>query len=196
MSPDSVSHWIDRLQAGDRVAAGQLWQRYFRRLVGLAREKLAGSPRRAADEEDVALSAFASFCEGAEQGRFPELTDRDGLWRLLVVITARKAGHLRRDLACEKRGGGQLLEAGQSSEGDGWLAVVLSREPDPAFAAAAADEHRRLMAALPDDELRTVALMRMQGHEVAEIAARLDYVERSIKRKLALIRELWEKELG
>jgi hypothetical protein len=175
------------------MAVEQLWQRYFHRLVGLARQKLADSPRRVADEEDVALSAFASFCEGAEQGRFPELTDRDGLWRLLVVITARKAGHLRRDQACLKRGGG-LDEAGQNSE-RGWLGEILSREPDPAFATMAADEHRRLMEALPE-ELRTVALMRMQGHGVAEIAARLRYVERSIKRKLQLIRELWERELG
>lgn len=196
MSSDSVSHWIARLQAGDRADVELLWRRYFLRLVALARQKLADSPRRVADEEDVALSAFASFCEGAEQGRFPELTDRDGLWPLLVVITARKAGHLRRDQACLKRGGRGLVAAGQDSEGDGWLGEVLSREPDPAFAAIAADEHRQLMETLPDDELRTVALMRMQGQGIAEIASRLGYVERSIKRKLQLIRELWERELG
>ena len=48
-------------------------------------------PRVAADEEDVALSAFDSFCRGAQRGRFPQLDDRDNLWRLLVVITSRKA---------------------------------------------------------------------------------------------------------
>jgi DNA-directed RNA polymerase specialized sigma24 family protein len=196
MRPDSVTHWIDRLQTGDRLAAERLWGRYFHRLVGLARKKLADAPRRVADEEDVALSAFESFCQGAELGRFPDLTDREGLWRLLVVITARKAGHLRRDLACARRGGGALVEAGQGSEGGGWLCEVLSREPDPAIAAIAADEHRRLMAALPSDELRTVALLRMQGHDVEEIARQLGYVERSIKRKLRMIRDAWEKELG
>jgi hypothetical protein len=51
----SVSHWIRQLQAGDPAAAEPLWQRYFRRLVGLARARLRGAPRRAADEEDVAL---------------------------------------------------------------------------------------------------------------------------------------------
>jgi len=194
MPTDSVSHWIDRLQAGDRAAAAELWQRYFRRLVGLARKKLADSPRRAADEEDVALSAFDSFCRNAEAGRFPDLADRDGLWRLLVVIPSRKAGRLRRDQACQKRGGGALVGAGQDSESDGWLSEILSREPDPAFAAAAADEHRRLMEALPE-ELRAVALLRMQGDDVAEIAARLGYVERSIRRKLQLVREIWEASL-
>jgi hypothetical protein len=54
-------------------------------------KKLLGAPRGMADEEDVALSAFDSFCRGAEQGRFPQLSDRDDLWRLLFVITERKA---------------------------------------------------------------------------------------------------------
>jgi hypothetical protein len=110
MSSDgSVTRWIDQLQLGDPAAVQQLWQRYFQRLVGLARKKLANAPRRVADEEDVALSAFDSFCRNAEQGRFPDLADRDGLWRLLVVMTARKAGHLRRDQGRQKRGGGQLV---------------------------------------------------------------------------------------
>ena len=60
----SVTHWINQLKAGDPDAAQKLWERYFRRLVSLARKK-----RRAADEEDVALSAFDSFCRGAEQDR-------------------------------------------------------------------------------------------------------------------------------
>src|SRR5262249_37281756 len=61
-SEGSVSHWIGQLKAGDHAAAQELWNNYFHRLVGLARKKLEGAPRRAADEEDVALSAFTSFC--------------------------------------------------------------------------------------------------------------------------------------
>ncbi len=61
-SDESVSQWLGQLQAGDPTAAQKLWERYFRRLVGLARKKLRAAPRRAADEEDVALSAFTGFC--------------------------------------------------------------------------------------------------------------------------------------
>jgi hypothetical protein len=96
-SKGSVTGWLDQLKAGDPLAAQKLWERYFRRLVGLARKKLQGARRGAADEEDVALSAFDSFCRGAEQGRFPRLDDRDNLWRLLMLLTARKAWHLARD---------------------------------------------------------------------------------------------------
>ena len=58
----SVTRWIGQLQTGDPAAAQLLWDRYFRRMVGLARKKLEGAKRGAADEEDVALSAFDSFC--------------------------------------------------------------------------------------------------------------------------------------
>jgi hypothetical protein len=71
----SVGQWLDQLHACDPNAAPKLWERYCRRLVGLARPKLQGTPPRAADEKDVALSAFGSFCRGAEQGRFPDLAD-------------------------------------------------------------------------------------------------------------------------
>src|SRR5262252_3193694 len=111
MSPEgSVTLWLALLRAGDHAAAQELWQRYFRRLVALARQWLRAAPRRAADAEDVALSAFDSFCRNAEAGRFPQLADRDSLWRLLVVLTARKAAHLKRDAGRQKRGGGAAGE--------------------------------------------------------------------------------------
>src|SRR5689334_24308479 len=111
MSPSgSVTLWIDQLQTGDAVAAQQIWERYFRRVVAFARRKLQGMPRRAADEEDVALSAFDSFYRGVEQGRFPHLHDRDDLWHLLVAITAHKAFDLIRREGCRKRGRGAVLD--------------------------------------------------------------------------------------
>src|SRR5271157_2090248 len=106
--PGSVSALIARLEAGDHEAAQPLWERYYPRLVELARKHLRGTTRRAADEEDVALSAFDSFCRGVEKGRFPQLKDRDGLWSLLVLITARKAADLANYNRRERRGGGQV----------------------------------------------------------------------------------------
>ena len=181
-SQGSVSRWIDGLAVRDEAAVEQLWRRYFPRLVGLARKRLRGAPRRLEDEEDVALSAFASFCRAAEAGRFPELLDREGLWRLLVVITVRKVGHLVRD---EGRRPVSPLDAEE----------LLSHEPSPEFAALAAEEHRRLLGCLGDPERALVATMRMEGHSVKEIADHLHYSERTIKRKLGLIRKTWEKEL-
>jgi DNA-directed RNA polymerase specialized sigma24 family protein len=188
-SEGSVTNLLDRLRAGDPAAARPLWERYFRRLIGLARHRLRDAPRRAADEEDVALSAFDSFCRNAERGRFPDLLDRDSLWRLLVVLTARKAAHLVRDESRLKRGGG-VDRAADQAETD----RLLSREPDPAFAAQVAEQFRRLLAGLGDPQLEGVALWRMDGFGVDEIAARLDCAPRTVKRKLQLIRSLWDRE--
>ena len=197
-SAASVTTWIEQLRAGNRAAAQHLWDRYFPRLVGLARTKLRALPRRAADEEDVALSAFDTFCRNAEQGRFPQLMDRDGLWRLLVVLSARKAAHQRRDQGRLKRGGG-LLTHGQTPAESGEESIldqVLSREPTPEFAAQAAEECQRLLRMLDDPQLEVLALARLEGYTVEEIAAQFGYAPRSIKRKLKLVRGVWEKELS
>jgi RNA polymerase sigma factor (sigma-70 family) len=184
----SVSHWLGQVRLGESGAARMLWERYFPRLVGLARKRLQDAPRRVADEEDVALSAFNSFCRAAEAGRFPDLLDRDGLWRLLVTLTARKAAHLLRDQARLKRGGAA------AAGGDDRLEEALGDEPSPAFAAELAEGYQRLLARLADKELEAVAVWRMEGYSVEEIADKLGYAPRSIKRKLQLIRELWEEE--
>src|SRR4051794_6018164 len=101
----SVSLWIDDLKGGGAEATRRVGARFYGGLVRLARAKLRAVPRVAADEEDVALSAFDSFCAGVQGGRFPRLDDRDDLWRVLVTIAARKAGHQVRDQFREKRGG-------------------------------------------------------------------------------------------
>jgi DNA-directed RNA polymerase specialized sigma24 family protein len=194
----SITRWLSQLQAGDATAAQPLWECYFRRLVGLARKRLQGAPRSAADEEDVALSAFDSFCRAVERGRFPDLADRDSLWRLLVVMTARKATHLRRDEGRQMQGGGAHFTSDTPTDSDerSVLSQLLSREPAPEFAAQMREECDRLLRGLGDDDLKSVALWRMEGYTVEEIATKLRCVTRTVKRKLQLIRGIWEKELG
>ena len=141
----SISQWILGAKQGDSQAIGRLWQCYFERLVRLARQRLADSPRRAADEEDVALSAFASFCSAAEAGRFPDLADRHDLWRLLIQLTAQKAVDQQRRQRRIKRGGGNVrgesaLVHHDESGTDKGLAQVVGDAPTPEFAAMVAEE--------------------------------------------------------
>jgi DNA-directed RNA polymerase specialized sigma24 family protein len=198
---ESITRWIALLKEGDPAAAQQLWERYFRRLVGLAREKLGGAPRRVADEEDVALSAFDSFCRAAGRGRFPQLTDRDDLWPLLFVITERKAADLVGYNRRRKRGGGVVLgESGlvgpaSRAEADTGLDQFPGDEPSPEFAAQVAEECRRLLELL-DDSQRAVALWKMEGFTNEEIAERLGCVPRTVERKLGMIRKHWAREMG
>jgi RNA polymerase sigma factor (sigma-70 family) len=196
----SVTHWLDLLKAGEPAAAQQVWERYFERLVRLARKRLLGEARRVADEEDVALSAFASFCRCAELGRFPQLQDRDDLWQLLVVLTARKALALVRSERRQKRGGGKVRAASdfhESGKGadESALAQIIGREPTPEFAAQFEEESERLLAHLGNDELRAVARSKLEGYTNEEIAQKLDCVPRTVERRLRTIRGLWSKEL-
>jgi DNA-directed RNA polymerase specialized sigma24 family protein len=195
----SVTHWIVQLKAGDRAAAQPLWENYFRQLTARARHQLAAAPRRAADEEDVALSAFASFCCAAEQGRFPRLDDRHDLWQVLMVLTDRKAYDLVRDERRQRRGGGKVLDEAaladeQASAPTSPLAQIPDQGTSPAFAALLADECQRLLGRLTDSDLRRVAVLKMEGYTVEEIAGQLGRVPRTIKRWLQLIRRIWNEE--
>jgi ECF sigma factor len=130
-SEGSITVWIGRLRAGEPMAAQPLWEAYFGRLVELARWKLAGRLSAAADEEDVALSAFDSFCRRAGEGRFPDIEDRDDLWKLLIALTARKALNVIRREGQQKRGGGRVLSASSlvaDGEADAY-AALLDWEP-------------------------------------------------------------------
>jgi DNA-directed RNA polymerase specialized sigma24 family protein len=188
----SVSRWLGPLQEGDPAAAQQLFQRFFVRLVKLARKRLRSARPTVADEEDVALSAFDSFCRNAKRGRFPQLLDRDDLWRVLVTITARKVCHLRRDAARLKRGGGTAADPRPDEEPN--LDEVVGNEPTPEFAAQMAEECQRLLKQLGNSELEAVALWKMEGYTNGEIATRLSCAPKSVQRKLHLIRSIWEKE--
>jgi DNA-directed RNA polymerase specialized sigma24 family protein len=194
-SAGSVTHWLGQLKEGEQDAAQPLWEGYFQRLVRLARKKLGGAQRRVADEEDVALSAFDSFCRGAEQGRFPQLADRHDLWRLLVVITARKALDLRNREQALKRGGAAGA-APDTAPFEADLEQIVGSEPTPAFAAEVAEECRRLLDRLGDAGLRALALLKMECYTNEEIAAQLRYAVATVERRLRMIRGAWEKEVA
>jgi DNA-directed RNA polymerase specialized sigma24 family protein len=194
-TPDegSVTHWLGDLRSGGDAAAQRLWERYFERLVNVARERLR-RPGVAEDAEDAALSAFDSFCRGVEQGRFPRLDHRDDLWRLLVVITVRKAlDQIERQRAA-KRGGGRLIGEGGLEAGL-TLDHFAGREPSPELAVLVADQYKCLRARLGDDSLRLVLDLSLEGYRREEIAARMGRTLKTVTRKLEVIRKVWlEKE--
>ncbi len=191
----SITHWIHEIKEGESAAANALWEHYFEKLVRLARRKLDGMPRRIADEEDVALSAFDSFCRAAKKGRFPDLADRDGLWRLLIQMTARKAVDLIRYNERKKRKvlGESAIGDADATEAQG-IAQVIGDEPTPEFAAMVTEEYERLLALLEDRELEEIAIAKMEGFKNAEIARKQGCAVRTVERQLNLIRRKWGQE--
>jgi len=196
---EAVTGWIEHLRTGRETAALKLWSHFYVRLVGLARRKLRGVARRAVDEEDIVLSAFETFFRRAREGQFPRLQDRDDLWQLLVKITERKALNQLRYEGRKKRGSGKLrgesafLDKNASSRKAG-IGQVVSPEPTPEFAALVSESFQRLLDLLADDELREIALLKLEGHTNQEIAARTGRSLPTIERRLRLIRDRWKEE--
>lgn len=189
----SVSVWIRLLRGGESAAVRPLWDRYFRPLVHYARRKAKGRPQLEDQAEDMALSAFHSFCNAAMNGRFPDLLDRNELWKLLAVITSRKVNRQARDQARLKRGGGrtvQLLDSQGTIQN-----YVIDDEPTPESYAVMREELDRLVHVLHDPVLKRIALLTLDSYGIQEIAEQLGYTRRSIHRKLRLIRGIWEHYL-
>jgi RNA polymerase sigma factor (sigma-70 family) len=192
---DSVSDWIEGLRARRETAVAKFWNRFYALLVPLAYHKLRGARRGVADEEDVAASALATFIRRFQQGQFPSLHDRDGLWPLLVKITERKALNLARDQTRHKRGGGKVrgesaLQNRDNSTGGGGFDQVAGREPTPELAAAVNEALGRLL----DDGLRQIAVLKLEGRTNEEIASRIDRSPTTVERRLRLIRDMWKEE--
>ncbi len=201
MDPD-FAVLLARAQEGDEAASLAIWNSYYARLVNYARAKMKGMPRRAADEEDVALSAMNSFFQGAQQGRFSP-GDANELWKLLATITVRKAtGQLRKHHA-EKRGGGRVrgdsaFEANQVAADP--IAAAANFAPSTnaeseldalsPYLGAACEE---LLGQLDDPALRRIALLRLAGHTNDEIAQQLQCSVATVKRRVANIREQWSE---
>ena len=192
----SVTHVFRKLRAGDHSAAQKLWDHFLPRMVALARKTLSDGPQKVADADDAVQSAFFNFWQRAQRGIFTGDLHRDNLWNLLAVITVRKAKkQIRRELA-GKRGGGEVLGGSAVDDAVDFrsqsfrLDEALGQIPMPIF-----DLNCEELLLKLDEELRALALLRLKGHTNGEIADILDCTQRTVERKLKLIRLRWEHEL-
>jgi DNA-directed RNA polymerase specialized sigma24 family protein len=90
----------------------------------------------------------------------------------------------------QRRGGSQHIDVADLLDlPDADLDDLAGDAPDPASAAAVADELHSLLSGLPGDDLRQIAQLRLEGHNLPAIARQLGRSLRSIERKWALIRQ-------
>jgi len=189
---DAVLNWVLAFQNGEQAAAQHLWDACFERLNALALNHLRtrGRPHPSREDcEDVAISAFTSFCQAASAGRLPRLDGHDDLWHILIAITRRKAADL-------------LEREGRAKRGGAWKRVdaplddVPCREPGPDEAAITADLHRTLLARLDDDRFRAAAELRIEGWTVVELAKSLGCSVPTVERRLRYVRQEAEQLWG
>jgi hypothetical protein len=80
-----------RLRAGDPDAAAAVFDRFAKRLIGLARSRLDGRLRRKVDPDDVVQSIYKSFFLHHAQGRVnPD--NWESPWSLQTIFTMPRCG--------------------------------------------------------------------------------------------------------
>ncbi len=187
---ETVTLWIHQLAEGDDRAAEKIYQRYFAQLVRYARSRISPALRTKIDEEEIVNSAMKSFLMRHRSGKFPDMESRDNLWRLLLTITARKISK-----RVAKAQASPVTEAdlpGETSSVPG-LSGVIGRGGGP-VEAAMVEEFLNL---LPDQELRTIALLKLDGHTNERIKELLGFGNiRRVERRLRVIRNVLTVELS
>lgn len=194
---NGVTHWIEQVKGGDSRAAEQIWEHYFERLVRSVRRRMQGQNRAARDEEDVALSVFDSFYDAAQQGRFPDLADRDDLWHLLLRMAARKVVDKRRRDQRVRRGGKVDVSSLQATDNsDDRFMDVIGNDPSPEMVLMTQETIERFFSHLGVGQLRALAGAKLEGYSNAEMADHFGCSERTIERRLHLIRQKCQQEMN
>jgi RNA polymerase sigma factor (sigma-70 family) len=195
-SIDQFTDLMDQVRRGDESAITRLWNDYYQQLVRIAALRLPSQMRRSGDEEDIALSAFHSFISGVRKEQFPELSEPNNLWGLLITLTGRKVqAHLRHQTR-KKRGSGDVrgesvFLAADGEPNSGGISSVPGVAQSAEIQAELSEAYELLLEQLNDEQLQQIAVMRMDGYLVDEIAEQLTISKRAVERRLQLIRKLW-----
>jgi hypothetical protein len=197
----SITLLVAKLRSENRAeleaAAREIWARYSDRLLSLARKQLAARIRRREDEQDVLQSMYKSFCLRQQRGQY-SIDDRNDLWNLLVTITEHKATNVAARHSRQRRDTRKEQQDSERPAGDDrapLTAGLAGRDPLPGEAAILNLELERRLNALPA-ELRQVVLWKLEGWTNEEIASplRMNCAVRTVERKLAIVRGLWQQE--
>ena len=195
MQSHSVTGWLHSLRDGDELAAQEIWNRFFQKLVTVAARQLRGGPSRVVDGEDVALDVLDSFCRRMEAGEFPNLKDRDELWRLLLAIAENKARNQIRHELAQKRGAGAIrgdsvFFARSEAANDGGFDRFAAIDPTPEDVTIMEETLSELMNQLTAEQ-REIAIRKLQGYSNREISAHVSLSVATVERRLRQTRERW-----
>lgn len=170
---------LRRFKRGNQDAATQLYLRYAHRLRALVQAHCSTALTRRLDADDIVQSVFRRFFRRVSQGDY-DVPPGEELWGLFLVIALNK---IRAEETFHR-----------ASKRD--VRVTAEVPPDDVPGQDGSEEaaftvlHLTIEDALRDmpDSLRTMVELRIQGHEVADIAARIGRSKRTIERSLQEVR--------
>lgn len=187
--PGSITRWLNNLRAGQSQAAAPIWRRYQAKLVSLASQQLEANPDRAVDGEDVVQSSFRNVCLAVQNGKYPDIDNREDLWGLLYIATVNRVRQHYRELKAVKR---SHISSRQTLKPS-----ILEDLQSPFAEAQMADLLEYLLRELdledPSHLLRKIALLYLDDHSASSIAKLLQKRKTNILISLRLIRSIWQE---
>lgn len=183
--------FIQRVENGDPAAEEQLWSEFFEKLLRYlnTRVRVSRVPTGLIDEEAVAVSALESVFKCARQGRLQEVQDWSELSQLLFKMTGRKfIDHLRRAMRQKSFPGTPLKELATDS-------TVVMKDEIPETIVEFNEQLARLIALLPDELHRQIAVFKLAGYSLSEISEKVNRAVPTVNRKWQNIRRIWGDEL-
>jgi RNA polymerase sigma factor (sigma-70 family) len=208
LRPDATD-LVQRFVAGDDGAIDQIVSRYYGMMLVMADRLIRGAHLHEpdCDCDDAVNTTLFKLYQAARTGKIALIETGDDFWRLFRSVLKRTILHDRDRRARLKRGGPGMprlplhgrrdrtavagAEAPHGFRRCGRLDELCSHRPPPEESAIAEDEIEWLLDLLNDPLLRRVAMMRAEELTNREIAQRLGLTTRSIRRKVAAIRQIW-----
>jgi hypothetical protein len=145
----------------------------------------------------LAVSTFQAFYQNAIANSFARPANREQLWNLLSKISLNKSRNFRKQLARQKRIP-MFARKDISLDRIHWH----NDEPtnSPAMVSMIADQCEFLLRLLdeqdPKGELKTIALMRLDGASKSQIAKALGNTRFTISARINLIQAIWQHHLN
>ena len=196
---ESFEELLDAMQRGEDEAFTTFFNRHYDQLVQFAKKKLGSFPLRTFDADDVAQSAMKSLFKSLRENRY-EAQNSIEIWQILITITKNKLLDRRRRQQAQKRGGGNVR--GESIWAQTGEDCGLHEQRDtrhnmtPEAQVELLETTDLLFQQLEDDKTREVARLLLAGYRINDIAEELNCVRRTVERKIAQIRELWNDVLN
>jgi RNA polymerase sigma-70 factor (ECF subfamily) len=180
---------LQQCRRGDQDAATQLYVRYVKRLRALAQAKCSTYLAQRVDADDIVQSVFRTFFRGVRQGYY-DVPEGEDLWKLLLVIAlnkirakgayhqaAKRDVRLTETIDCSNPSVAECL--GEDAFHQTFLKMVVEEALDQL-----------------DPRQREMVELRMQGHDIAEIAHMTGRSKRTVERNLQEVRRKLQGLLG
>jgi RNA polymerase sigma-70 factor (ECF subfamily) len=178
-----------RLRHGQADASTELYLRYAERLLALASAQSSPDLARRVDPEDIVQSVFRTFFRRANLGHYT-VPEGEEIWKLLLVIALNKVRAMGAFHRAAKR------DVRRTVGGEAFDRAVESQPgPDEAGLGILRMVVEELLRDLPEAHRKMIEL-RIEGHEVNDIAATVQRSKRSVERVLQDFRRRLDAMIG